>query len=64
MWDITFPKTPEGEKEIAVYYDQQSCDYVKLTIKDKNILVRYFWDGISDSFNFIEIDPIIELCED
>jgi len=59
MWKIKFPKTPEGEEVLAVYYRQKDSMYVKETIKG-NVVLRYCWGGASDAFNFVEADVLVE----
>lgn len=59
MWDITFPKTPEGEKELVIYYHQKTKEYIKLTLRG-NVLVKYIWDGIATSFTDVEIDAVVK----
>lgn len=60
MWRVNFPKTPEGEEYLVSYYCQQAKQYVKITMIDNTIMMRYFWDGISESFNSVIADRILE----
>jgi putative ribosome biogenesis GTPase RsgA len=48
-----------GEQLLVIYYDQKIHKYIILTKKDK-VLFRYIWDGVSDGYNSIEVDYIIE----